>query len=204
MEQAQPNTTERKPVSCMLEEILDQAPADLFTIEWLIATLHQRSFFILMAFFALLATSPVGSSVPGLILAVLAAQMIAGRREPVLPDFIITHPLPTRYLLWVGQHAIPVLKWLEKLVYPRWRTTFETTKPATGIIVLLLTCAILLTPVPLSNVAPAALIVVIALASIEEDGLLLAVSLAGAIFLIGTELAAAWGAIVVAALISDR
>jgi hypothetical protein len=203
MEQEQPGTIKHKPVSSMLEEILDQAPADFFTLEWLIGTLHQRSFFILMSLLALLATSPVGSSMPGLILAVLAIQMIAGRREPAFPDFIVTRPLPTRYLLWVGQHAIPVLKWLEKLIYPRWRIAFETTKPITGIMVLLLTGALLLTPVPLSNVAPAALIVVMALASIEEDGLLLAAALVGAIFLIGTEFVAVWGAIVGTALISD-
>ena len=149
-------------------------------IEWLIATLHQRSFFFLMSFFALLATSPgrlIGA--PALF---SSWQLRSSGAAASRLSQTHHHPSPAdAMLLSVGQHAIAVLKWLEKLVLSALAHAFETTKPATGIIVLLLSCAILLTPVPLSNVAPAALIVVIALASIEEDGLFLAVSLAGAI-----------------------
>jgi hypothetical protein len=39
---------------------------------------------------SLLATTPVGSTVPGLMLAIMAAQLIMGRAEPVFPDFIMT------------------------------------------------------------------------------------------------------------------
>ena len=42
--------------------------------------------------------------------------------------------------------------------------------------VLLLTLVLLLTPVPLSNVAPAKVVSLISLAYIEEDGLLLSVA----------------------------
>jgi hypothetical protein len=38
----------------------------------------------------LLATAPVGSMLPGIILAVMALQMIAGRAQPVFPSFIMT------------------------------------------------------------------------------------------------------------------
>jgi hypothetical protein len=38
----------------------------------------------------LLATTPVGSTVPGLILAVMAVQLIVGRGKPAFPHFIMT------------------------------------------------------------------------------------------------------------------
>jgi hypothetical protein len=150
----------------------------------------------------LLATTPVGSTVPGVILAVMAVQLIVGRAEPVFPHFIMTRRLPTKQLLRLGGRAIQVLKYLEKVVHPRWPMTFEVAKRAVGIMVLLLTVVLLLTPVPLSNVAPAMVISLISLAYIEEDGLLLSIGFLAAIILIGLGSAAVWGTIIGAVLIS--
>jgi len=119
----------------------------------------------------LLATTPVGSAIPGLILAVMAVQLILGRAEPVLPHFITTRRLPTKQLLQLGGRSIHILKYLEKAVHPRWPMTFDVTKRAVGTMVLLLTIVLLLTPVPLSNIAPAMVISLISLAYVEEDGL---------------------------------
>jgi len=80
--------------------------------------------------------------------------------------------------------------------------TFEAAKRAVGVMVLLLTAVLLLTPVPLSSVAPAMVISLISLAYVEEDGLLLSVALLAAIILIGIASAAVWGTIVGAVLIS--
>jgi hypothetical protein len=202
MEQVPPDTKERTPSSRVLKDLLDQTPADHFTLGWLLSTLHQRSFGIVTLFLGLLATAPIGSMVPSLVLAAVAVQMIAGRCEPVFPHFITARRLPTRYLFRLGGRAIPVLQYLEKAVHPRWPTTFEAAKRFVGIMVLLLTAVLLLTPVPLSNIAPAIVIVLISLAYIEEDGLLLCLALLTAVILIGVASAAVWGTIVSAILIS--
>ncbi len=60
----------------------------------------------------------------------------------------------------------------------------------------LLTCLILLAPVPLTNVPPAANIALISLAYIEKDGVLLAVALLLALILLAIASAAVWGAVV--------
>ena len=78
----------------------------------------------------------------------------------------------------------------------------EVAKHAVGVMVLLLTVVLLLTPVPLSNVAPAMVISLISLAYVEEDGLLLSVGFLAAIILIGLGSAAVWGTIIGAVLIS--
>ena len=152
------DTRTRRPSSRVLQEVIRQAPAEYVTVGWLTSSLHRHSFGIIMLSLGLLATTPVGSTVPGFMLAVMVVQLIAGRAEPVFPHFIMTRRLPTKQLLRLGGRAIPVLKYLEKLVHPRWPRAFEAAKRAVGVMVLLLTLVLLLTPVPLSNVAPAMVI----------------------------------------------
>src|SRR6266480_7099134 len=138
------DTKKRGPSSRVLQEVIRQAPAEYVTVGWLTSALHRHSF-----------GTPVGSTVPGLMLVVMAVQLIVGRAEPVFPHFITTRRLPTKQLRRLGGRAIHVLKYLEKAVHPRWPMTFEVAKRAVGVMVLLLTAVLLLTPVPLSNVAPA-------------------------------------------------
>jgi len=202
MQQGPTDTKQRMPSSRVLEEVIRQASAEYVTVGWLASTLRQHSFGIIMLSLGVLATTPVGSTLPGLILALMAVQLIVGRGEPVFPHFITTRRLPTKQLIRLGGRAIHVLKYLEKAVHPRWPMTFEVAKRAVGIMVLLLTAVLLLTPVPLSNVAPAIVISLISLAYVEEDGLLLSVAFLAAIILIGIASAAVWGTIVGAVLIS--
>jgi hypothetical protein len=196
MEEAPPDTDARTPSSRVLQDLLQQAPADTFTLGWLLSRLQQRSFGIVILFLGLLATAPIGSVVPGLMLLAVTIQMIAGRREPVFPQFITGRSLPTRHLLRLGKRAVPVLQYLEKVVHPRWPLAFEATKRFVGLIVLLLTLLVLLTPVPMSNIAPAIVIAVTALAYIEEDGLLLCLAVLVAVMLFSGASAAVWGTIV--------
>jgi len=127
------DTKKRGPSSRLLQEIIRLAPADYITIGWLTSILHRHSFGIIMLCLGLLAMTPVGSTVPGLILVVIAVQLIMGRAEPVFPHFIMTRRLPTKQLLWLGDRAIHILKYLEKAVHPRWPMTFEVAKRAVGI-----------------------------------------------------------------------
>ena len=69
-----------------------------------------------------------------------------------------------------------MLRYLERVIHPRWLTPFEATKRVVGGVVLLLGVS-LLAPIPLSNVPPALLMVLIAFAYLEEDGLLLCAAL---------------------------
>jgi hypothetical protein len=191
-----PETATHVPTSLVLQDLLDEAPADHFTLDWLISSLPERSFGIVMLLLGVLAMVPVGSIVPGLLLAILAAQMTAGRQGPVFPRRIAAHPLPTRHLLRMGRQPILVLKYLERVIRPRWPTPFGATKRVIGVAVLLLTSLVLLAPLPLSNVPPAADIALISLAYIEEDGVLLTIGLLAALILLAIASAAVWGAVV--------
>jgi hypothetical protein len=129
------DTKKRGPSSRVLQEVIRQAPAEYVTVGWLISTLRRDSFGIVMLCLGLLATVPVGSTVPGLILAVMAVQLIVSRGKPVFPHFIMTRRLPTKQLLRLGGLAMHVLKYLEKVAHPRWPRAFEAAKRAVGVMV---------------------------------------------------------------------
>ncbi|WP_442869236.1 exopolysaccharide biosynthesis protein [Bradyrhizobium sp. CCBAU 11357] len=65
------------------------------------------------------------SIVAGLLLTIPAFQMIAGKPAPVFPRRIATLSLPTKHLAAVVQRSLPVLRYLEKVVHPRWRTRWR-------------------------------------------------------------------------------
>jgi hypothetical protein len=180
------------PASVLLQRLHDEAPTNHFTLGWLMSRLHRRSFGLIMLLLAVVAIAPGVSIVSGLLLMIPAFQMIAGRHMPVFPHRIATRPLPTRHLAALVQRAVPVLGYLEKLIHPRWPTPLDATKRLVGAVVVLLNITLLFTPVPLSNVVPALMIALIALAYLEEDGLLLAIALLASIIVLAVELVAVW------------
>jgi hypothetical protein len=198
-----PGADAHVPTSEVLQALLDEAPPEHFTLDWLIGSLPDRSFGITMLLLAVLAMMPVGSMVPGLLLVILAAQMCAGRHGPVFPRMIAARPLPTRYLVRMGRQAILILRHLERVVRPRWPALFRTVMRAIGAVMLLLACLVLLAPLPLTNMPPAFVMALVALAYIEEDGALLAVALFLALIPLGLAAAAIWGAVIGAAAIGN-
>jgi hypothetical protein len=179
----------------VLQRLHDEAPTDHFTLDWLMGSLGDRSFGIIMLLLALVATAPGISMVAGLLLMIPALQMIAGRPAPVFPRFIAARPLPTRHLAALVQRAVPVLRNLEKVIHPRWPVPLEATKRLVGIVVVLLNITLLFTPIPLSNVLPALVIALISLAYLEKDGFLLSIALLDALVVLTVELAVVWEAV---------
>jgi hypothetical protein len=187
-----PETRVLAPASAVLQGLLDDAPADQFTLAWLLGHLHRRSFGFIMLLLALVAMLPGISYVAGLLLLVPALEMIANRVAPFFPRRIAAHPLPTRHLDRVLSRAIPVLRYLERAIRPRWHTPLEVTKRMVGVVVLLLTVLLLLAPVPMIQVVPALVIVMISLAYLEEDGVLLSIALLIAVALLAIAGVAVW------------
>lgn len=158
-------------------------------------SLRRRSFGIIMLLLALVAIAPGISFVAGLLLMIPAFQMIAGQPVPVFPRRIAAWPLPTRHLAALVKRTVPVLRFLEKLIHPRWPTPFEATKRLVGTVVVILNATLLVTPIPLSNVVPALVIALISLAYLEEDGVLLAIALLAAVSVLTVEFMAVWGTV---------
>jgi len=187
-----PNGRTFTHTSVVLQRLYDAAPIDHFTLGWVMASLRKRSFGMIMLLLALAAVVPGVSIVAGLLLMIPAFQMIAGRSAPLFPRRIANHQLPTRHLVALVRRAVPLLRYLEKMIHPRWHTPLETTKRLVGMVVIILDALIVLAPIPLINVVPALVIALISLAYLEEDGLLLVIALLAAITVLGVASVAVW------------
>jgi hypothetical protein len=191
-----PPPSPEDPVLLLTSEILqrlhDAAPKDKFTLNWLMSLLDKRSFGLIMLMCAVVAVLPGVSIIAGLLLIVIAVQMIEGRPAPVFPDGLATRPLPAKHLAAVIRRFLPALRYLEQISHPRWPTPHDATKRVVGVAVLILSLAVTFTPLPLSNIPPALAIALISLAYLEEDGLLLAVGLIAGALVVTLQVYAAW------------
>ncbi|MGD0434167.1 MAG: exopolysaccharide biosynthesis protein [Acetobacteraceae bacterium] len=180
------------PASVVLQRLHDEAHGDHFTLGWMMGMLQRRSFGMVMLLFGLAAIAPGVSIVAGLLLLIPAVQMILGHSAPFFPRRIAAHPFPTRHLAAVVQRAVPVLRCLEKTVHPRWRSVLGASGRLVGAAVMILSVVLLLIPIPMSNIVPAMVIVLVSLAWLEEDGLLLVVALLIAVLVVAVVVVAIW------------
>jgi hypothetical protein len=183
------------PVSSILRELRDAAPPDRFSLNWLLDSLESRSFAIVLLMLALMAMAPGVSIVAGLLITTLGAQMMAGRAGPAFPRRVAAYTMPTAYLSASIGRLVPVLTRVERIVRPRWATPPQTTQRAVGLVVALLSIAVVFVPIPLSNVAPAFVIALIAVAYLEGDGIFLALALLAGVVLLATTCVLLWEAV---------
>ena len=184
----------RAPTSKILNDLIARAPDAQVSLAWLIDNLHERSFGILMFLMALIALIPGASGIVGILLMIPAIQMILARPIPVLPNFVGNRPMSTAKLARLIRRIDPTLRWLERIIRPRWRTPFEATKRVVGVFMLLLGLA-LLAPIPFSQVPAALVVMLVAFAYLEEDGLVLCLALLAALTTLGAMGATGWALI---------
>ncbi len=177
-----------------LLDLVNNLPGEHFTIEWLLGRLDRRSFGIILLVMSLVAMVPGISLLIGPLLAIPAFEMILGRSGPSFPRRIAVYPLRSSALAGIVKRALPLLAMLEKIVHPRWPISPRISRRAAGIAILALS-GLFLAPLPLIQIVPALLVALIALAYLEEDGLLLCLSLLGSLILLLVTTAAIWGAV---------
>jgi hypothetical protein len=184
------------PVSVVLQRLHDEAPPNHFTLGWLMGALQKRSFGIITLLLALVAIAPGISIAAGMLLMIPAFQMIAGKPAPVFPRLVADCSLPTRHLAALVQRCLPVLRYLERGIHPRWHTPLGPTKRIVGIVVALLSVTLIVSPIPFSNIVPALVVALISIAYLEEDGVLLSVALLSAVIALAVATMAVWETVV--------
>jgi len=186
--------TPRAPTSVVLDDLLGREAPEHVTLGWLMGRLGDRSFGVVLLLLALLGLLHGVSAVVGVLLMVPASQMVLARPGPAFPRRIAARRFEAERLARVVRRVVPALRFLEHFIRPRWATPFGATKRAVGGVVLLL-AASMLAPVPLSNIPPALAIGLIAFATLEDDGALLALALAAALVMLAGAALAAWEAL---------
>jgi hypothetical protein len=182
------------PTSVQLARMLDRAEGPRVSVGWLVEQLGRRSFGLTLLVMAVVGFVPGASTVVGLLMAWPAVQMVLGHEAAVLPRLVARREIEVGRLAPIIGKVAPWLAWLERLIRPRWTPPFHTTKRLTGIVMLLLGLSMVV-PVPFSHVMPALVIMLLALAYLEEDGVALLVALAAALVSLAVTGVTVWGTV---------
>jgi hypothetical protein len=156
------------------------------TIGGVLDTLGDAAFCLIALFLALPLLQPfipLGpySTAGGFAFIVLGYQLLRGFAEPVLPEFIRRVPVANRVLDLIVAYSIKFLGWCRRHTRIRrldWVTGRKGRVVAGGI--LLASGCIMIVPffgIPLNDFFPALAIVFVSLGELEQDGVMVLVSL---------------------------
>jgi hypothetical protein len=182
------------PTSEILAGLKDETPSGEVTLERIMGHLKSRSFGVTVLLLGICAMIPGVSLIIGALLLVLAAEMLRGSAAPVLPRRVSQHPISASKLTTMIGLAIPVLRFMERFIRPRWFNASATTDRIVAVFLIVLGI-LLFVPVPLSNIPVGMVVVLLAFAYLEKDGALMALTGAMAVALLGAGGSLLWGTI---------
>lgn len=164
------------------------------TIGHLFDKMGDRGFGLALLLTSLPSALPIpapGYSTPfGLLLMLLALQILAGRKTPWLPRAFYNRTIPDKLAHLMTNGAQAFFSRVEHLIHPRWMgLTRGPGRIIVGILVFLM-AALMALPIPGTNTAPAGVIFLLGVALTEEDGLLVGLGM-----LLGGAACALYGAI---------
>lgn len=148
---------------------------EALTVDQLVNRVGDRGFGLLLLVLSLPSALPVpaaGYSVPfGILLLLLALQMLAGKVHPVFPRRLRQTRISSSFATRLIEGAAWTFKRLEWLIRPRLRWIGRRPgRILMGLLVLLMSLLMMI-PIPMTNTAPALVIFLIGIGLTEEDGL---------------------------------
>jgi hypothetical protein len=164
---------DRQPLSAVLRETVENH--DTISVDELVDRFGGRALGALLLVFGLLCSLPLppgGTTVFGAPLVLLAPQLMFGRRSPWLPARVRRRSFETRHLKKGLDQVLPWLKRLEGVSRPRLSALFSG--PGQRLVGLVCTvfAIVLILPIPLGNILPAASVSVLSLSLVQRDGVL--------------------------------
>jgi hypothetical protein len=158
---------------------LGEGPPDIpVTIEELVASLDSRAVGFIVLLMALPNLTP-GPSMPGFStifgvpVCIVAAQMVLGRARLWLPHWIGKRAISRGRVARVIGHAIPMVRRIEKLLKPRWPLLTQSIIGRWTGIGCLTAGVLLALPIPVFSMAPAFALVLLSLGLLARDGIML-------------------------------
>ena len=136
----------------------------------------EKGFGLLLIVFSLPSALPVpapGYSTPfGLVMALIALQMLCGRTAVWLPQKIGSIQIKPKLADKMLGTASKFLNKIERFIRPRQKWIHWRTGQASLALVVLIMACLMMLPIPLTNTFPAMVIFMIGVGLSEEDGLL--------------------------------
>lgn len=161
----------------LIEKLVVQAPDEAVDPDWLLGHLDKRSFGLLLLILGLLVIVPGVATIATVAVIFPGAEMLLGRSRPTFPRFLSKRPFDFERFKRFTQRIRPLLRAIEQLSRPRWMLPHGIARRLVGALVLFLALS---APLPLVNIIPGAIIVVLAIAYLQDDGLLLTFAVAAA------------------------
>ncbi|MBX9990278.1 exopolysaccharide biosynthesis protein [Phreatobacter oligotrophus] len=172
-----PEKTSQIIASLMSAQTSSQAEViGTLTVGDLMASLRTRAFGLSLILFGLPNLLPIPGLpiLTGIILALLAVQIVVGRDVPWLPARIAGTTLPRERLNQVMARTLPLLRWIERVTKPRFALAAgPTARRVVGLTVLVLAVLLIILPIPWIGSMPQGLaLCVLGLGLTERDGVL--------------------------------
>jgi hypothetical protein len=165
---------ERKPLSRILRDLCADPDAEI-TIGEIVDAFGRRGFGAMLFVFSvpnLLPLPPGSTTVLGLPLVLLAPQVMVGMRVPWLPRFIHRRKFKGADLERLFGRLLPTLEKIERLSSPRLTFMFGPIGDRLIGLICTVLALILILPVPLGNLLPAATIATLSLGLFQRDGVI--------------------------------
>jgi hypothetical protein len=150
----------------------------------LLHTLGQSSFGPLMLIPALFIISPFSAivgfdSIMGILIGLIAAQMLFGRKHIWLPKKILGLKIGKDKLAKILGFLKPVARWTDKFIYPRleWLAKAPFSRIVAALCIVIGATMPPLEAIPFSNTAGAAVVGFLSLGLTVRDGALIAIAL---------------------------
>ena len=160
----------------------DESRNEQVTLADILTLAGERTFgflFVLLAFPSALPVPAPGYSIPfGIVMFLLAVQLIGGRQRPWLPDSWKNKGFNLKQIQNIVSTGVPWLKLVEVLSRPR-RTTVCTSYTGRAILgcAIALMAMCMMVPIPGTNTIPAIGIFMTGLGLLDDDGFISLVGL---------------------------
>ena len=163
-----------------IKSLLERLANQPLTLGDILAETSERGFSLVIVLLVLpfLFPMPPGLTGPlGSACLILAVQMALGKRSPWLPKQIASFKFPNWFVLRLLQNLKKVTRILEKIARPRLVKLAQSRRiwRLNGICIAWLT-VLLISPIPFTNPIPTVGILLLAVATLEADGLLMCIS----------------------------
>ena len=178
---------DKAPPEASTRVLLDQFalgdPEEIIRLDDVLAGLEERAFGMLLFLSVPTAFIPgIAGVISGPLVILVGVQLLFGRNEPWLPDFIGRRG-PHRHAMATFRNRLrPWLARIEQVIKPRTHVLLDhpLASAFTGLNLILLGLLLSL-PIPFTNVLFAILLLLFALALLERDGMLMLLNWIGAL-----------------------
>lgn len=159
----------------LIASTLDGIDGDSIAMGELVDRFGQRGFGVLVLFLTLPAFFPIPgvAGVPGLLIALLGLQMLLGLTRPWLPRRVRARQIAKASFARITGRMGWLLRILERFCRPRMLWLFDRAGNRASGLMLIFYGVLLSLPIPFTNFIFALILLTIAIAMIEGDGMLL-------------------------------